>query len=397
MNAQYSPQDAVAWPGWPDDEPELNEELDPSITDYATYLAILRKPERQWAKIQPWLQIQGYMLRPRFRPGWTPSWKGGKTQNEFSTIGREDAVPHDFIYADVTIDAIRTSDGLHVCLKRIPCRAEDSHEVSLMEFLSRPEQRKDPRNHAIPLLDVIRAPDHCFLVLPFQRALLSLEDSFNTAGEGLDLIYQTLEGLAYLHELRIAHRDFSPGNILMDANRVYPRGFHFDNANVDARGRFLSGVRTRTQVGGVRYYLIDFGESMRFGASDSVLIDVWSKACTHAPETVGQDRPPYDPFKADIYTAGETYRRMLIKDYEGYFNMLLPLIDSMTATDPDTRPTAHEALQQFANIQASYSRTALHARVRRTVSTRETSLTRAFANGWHWTKQFAFAVRNFKW
>ncbi|TFY71464.1 hypothetical protein EVG20_g1532 [Dentipellis fragilis] len=355
-------QGGNTWPGWPDDEPALNEELDPSITDYATYLAILRRPERQWAKIQPWLQSQGYMLRPRFRPGWTPSWRTGTARKELSVEDREDAVPHDHVYASATIDAIRTSDGRHVCLKRIACRAEDSNEVSLMEFLSQPEQSKDPRNHAIPLLDVIHAPDHCFLVFPVFRALFSLEGSFDTIGEGFDLVSQTLEGLAYLHELRIAHRDFSFGNILMDAPRMFPHGFHFDNGNLDVRGRWLSGLRTRTQVGGVRYYLIDFGEAMRFGASDSVLIDVWSKASIHAPETVGEDRPPYDPFKADIYTAGETYRKMLIKDYGGYFDTLLPLIDSMTAVDPDARPTIHEALQQFAKIKASYSKTALHAR-----------------------------------
>ncbi|KAJ6625330.1 hypothetical protein B0H10DRAFT_2003051, partial [Mycena sp. CBHHK59/15] len=28
-----------------------------------------------WRDLQPWLQQSGYMLRPRFRPGWVPSWK----------------------------------------------------------------------------------------------------------------------------------------------------------------------------------------------------------------------------------------------------------------------------------------------------------------------------------
>ena len=29
-----------------------------------------------WSDHQPWLQERGYMLRPRLRPGWVPSWKG---------------------------------------------------------------------------------------------------------------------------------------------------------------------------------------------------------------------------------------------------------------------------------------------------------------------------------
>ena len=31
-----------------------------------------------WIKHQPWLEERGYMLRPRFRPGWVPSWLGTK-------------------------------------------------------------------------------------------------------------------------------------------------------------------------------------------------------------------------------------------------------------------------------------------------------------------------------
>jgi hypothetical protein len=32
--------------------------------------------ERWWRDRQKWLEDHGYMLRPRYRPGWTPSWLG---------------------------------------------------------------------------------------------------------------------------------------------------------------------------------------------------------------------------------------------------------------------------------------------------------------------------------
>ena len=32
--------------------------------------------EMFWRDHQVWLAEQGYMLRPRYRPGWTPSWEG---------------------------------------------------------------------------------------------------------------------------------------------------------------------------------------------------------------------------------------------------------------------------------------------------------------------------------
>ena len=30
--------------------------------------------EIRWRDRQPFLEYKGYMLRPRLRPGWTPSW-----------------------------------------------------------------------------------------------------------------------------------------------------------------------------------------------------------------------------------------------------------------------------------------------------------------------------------
>lgn len=34
--------------------------------------------ETWWVDRQPWLQRLGYALRPRYTPGWEPSWKGQK-------------------------------------------------------------------------------------------------------------------------------------------------------------------------------------------------------------------------------------------------------------------------------------------------------------------------------
>lgn len=35
----------------------------------------LMSEEIYWRDHQVWLSEQGYMLRPRYRPGWVPSWK----------------------------------------------------------------------------------------------------------------------------------------------------------------------------------------------------------------------------------------------------------------------------------------------------------------------------------
>jgi hypothetical protein len=38
----------------------------------------LFKGEIYWRNLQVWLKEQGYTLRPRYSPDWTPSWKGTK-------------------------------------------------------------------------------------------------------------------------------------------------------------------------------------------------------------------------------------------------------------------------------------------------------------------------------
>lgn len=39
-------------------------------------LGQLTDAELIWRDRQPWLEEHGYMLRPRFRRGWKPSWVG---------------------------------------------------------------------------------------------------------------------------------------------------------------------------------------------------------------------------------------------------------------------------------------------------------------------------------
>lgn len=103
-------------------------------------------------------------------------------------------------------------------------------------------------------------------------------------------------------------------SIVMDPGNMYPRSSPADTY-YDAQRRTLCGIRTRTQVGGVRYYFIDFGESIKFESSkskESKFIEVVSKACIHAPETSMRPIQPYDAFKPDLYTLGKTFEEQLL-------------------------------------------------------------------------------------
>ncbi len=67
------------------------------------------------------------------------------------------------------IDATRISDGALVYMKRA---RTDSQELHIMSYLNSDELRRDPRNHCVPLLDVLQDPidtDMSIMVMPFLK------------------------------------------------------------------------------------------------------------------------------------------------------------------------------------------------------------------------------------
>jgi serine/threonine protein kinase len=90
-------------------------------------------------------------------------------------------------------------------------------------MLSSPERRKDPHNHAVPILDHFTKGTVAFLVMPLLR--LFNDPPFSTVNEVVDFFRQMLQvmlpyrslstlthprslqqGLKYLHDLNVAHR-----------------------------------------------------------------------------------------------------------------------------------------------------------------------------------------------
>jgi hypothetical protein len=48
----------------------------------------LSEPEIWWSQQYNWLKDNGYLLRPRYTPGWIPSWHGTKKSWIFCEDGR---------------------------------------------------------------------------------------------------------------------------------------------------------------------------------------------------------------------------------------------------------------------------------------------------------------------
>ncbi|KAG9024139.1 hypothetical protein FRB95_012039 [Tulasnella sp. JGI-2019a] len=311
----------------------------------------LRPSELPWCSRYEFLKSRGYLLRPRYRPGWQASWLSQK-----SGYGAEDAIilsrPH-------LLDATRVSDGKVVYLKST---LRSSPEIRIGEFLWSEQLRNDPCNHAIPLLEVLDDPDDSdlvILVIPLLRRLDSPRPA--SVREVVSLVEQTLEGLSFLHEHGIAHRDCAWGNIMMDARGMFPGGWHPQSGSRLPNGQRLSNHQTasRTAAGGVRYYFIDFGISTQ--DQDET---IGTSGQEHAPE-LSLD-VPYNPYKLDVYIMGRMYQQFILQECSGA-EFLKPLIDYMTPEAPGDRPTAEEASQRFKTMRANMTGSQLSQRLRPTL------------------------------
>jgi hypothetical protein len=91
------------------------------------------------------------------------------------------------------MDATRTSDGTRVLLKWI-IKSEHPYEVDIATFLASKRLASDPKNHCIPIYDVLKVPDDpdkTILVMPLTRGFD--KPRFRTVGEAVDFFDQFFE------------------------------------------------------------------------------------------------------------------------------------------------------------------------------------------------------------
>ncbi|KAG8919601.1 hypothetical protein FRC03_002083 [Tulasnella sp. 419] len=292
--------------------------------------------EIPWAQRYDYLLSKGYQLRPRYRPGWKASWK-----RSIPSPKHEDAIPLSVV--GKIMDAERISDSTFVMLKTVP---SDSPELRITSLLSSQARRSDQSNHSVPLLDVVDDPldsHRSIMIIPLLRD--SRQPPFSSIGDCEEFIEQTLEGIAFLHNFGIAHRDCFVPNILMDARALFPKGWHPQEHSRLRNGLHMSqsSAPKRRAVGGVRYYFIDFGIS-----SQDLTAVTGEKGLLKAPEL--SDTVPYNPFKVDIWLLGQSYNHMIVEKFKEV-DWVKPLIDAMTRDDPLARPDIDECRKQFNEIQ----------------------------------------------
>ncbi|KAG6819044.1 hypothetical protein H0H93_016001 [Arthromyces matolae] len=143
--------------------------------------------EAFWRDHYTFLKERGYTLRDRYNPDWAPSWKNAKKGQK-----RKECEDGQVLTYGNVADAVRP-DGSLVVLKEIKI-TKSVHEIEVGRLFSSEPLSKNPKNHCVPILEVIDLPagsQSVFIVMPY--LLESKYPPFVTIGELVEHFRQIFE------------------------------------------------------------------------------------------------------------------------------------------------------------------------------------------------------------
>ncbi|KAG8750814.1 hypothetical protein FRC11_010029 [Ceratobasidium sp. 423] len=250
------------------------------------------------------------------------------------------------------MDAVRVKDGKRVIIKAFDTQLTPN-ELPVLQYLSDEHLRSNPSNHCASALDYFPVPDNegwVFVVMETYHSIYITP--FETIGEVIELARQLLEGLVFMHERNLAHRDCASANIMMKADTLFTSTPHphpsYSYLTEDAQYRV--GVQPRSEHT-VKYYYIDFGLSVLFPShAERRLVTGADGRERNVPELATPDIP-YDPFKVDVWIIGNfIWNDFYIKSSHSLY-FLESLLKRMIEVDPSLRPTSDEAFSEFELIR----------------------------------------------
>ena len=119
--------------------------------------------------------------------------------------------------------------------------------------------------------------------------------------------------------IAVLHRDACYGNLMMDARRLIPKGFHFSSQSAHDSPFYLDKFKYthRSAVASVDYFFIDFGLSKRFSRYGKRHLVIGKGGQNKTVPELSYEIP-YDPFKVNIYQMGGVSginRGMVLRSY----------------------------------------------------------------------------------
>ncbi|KAI0258475.1 kinase-like domain-containing protein, partial [Gloeopeniophorella convolvens] len=257
---------------------------------------------------------------------------------------------------------------------------EGPYELQINRKVSSEPLLSNPRNHCAPLLDVLELPDSPpIMVHTMMRPYYN--PRFQTYGEFVAFFEQICEGVQFLHENNIAHRDCTAQNIVLDPSRMYPKSFHPTEINRSKDFRRPARWYTRTRYP-PRYYLIDFGLSREYDPTHGPPRELPLRGGDKSAPEHRDMQTPCDPFPTDVYYLGNLVREDYM-EYKG-LEFMEPLIADMVHEDPARRPTIDQVVTRFAEIKGKLGTWKLRSRMTKKVELWVVAKWRT-ASHWYWT------------
>jgi len=259
------------------------------------------------------------------------------------------------------MDATRMSDDTIIAMKTVSTKTHP-HEVEITQMFSVEPLASDARNHCVPVYEVLEVPDERDTVLIVMPLLRSYNDPpLQTVGEAVEYFRQVFEGLQFIHEHHVAHRDCMNLNIMMDPRPLFPNLYHpqAENRSLDYKKRAKYYTRTTHPT---KYYFIDFGLSRKYNPDDGPPREDPIRGGDKTVPEFHRSDDPCDPFPTDIYYLGNMIREDFLQTSRGV-EFIQPLVDDMVQDDPAKRPTIDQVVVRFADMSGKLGSWHLRSRL----------------------------------
>lgn len=112
---------------------------------------------------------------------------------------------------------------------------------------------------------------------------------------------------------------------MLDAPDMFPKGWHAERQSILPDFSGLVRARRRKFTRGIKYRFIDFGISRAFESYEARK-KVIGSACQDKTVPEFQTGEFYDPFKLDIYTLGNVFKKRLIEACPLYLAVILTFL-----------------------------------------------------------------------
>ncbi|PBK97526.1 hypothetical protein ARMGADRAFT_1162399 [Armillaria gallica] len=299
-----------------------------------------------WRDHCVWLKEYGYKVRPRFQPGWKPSWTGTNKLSMLCEDSQREVRSYNFM------DPIDLSSGKAVALKRIR-HLDNPHELEIGIFLA---QSTDPRNHCVPIFRELPVPDKDnHITHTYGRGTTP---QFRAIGEGVQSFKEMLEALQFLHQQNIAHQR---GQVSKDVRPTLKSAARKD-LRYDYSGPVLYCRRNERPP---KYYSIDFDLSNRYNTDDLPVAEPVLGDDQTVPEAI-DITSICDPFVVVYYPGnalraflpeGTTANYMIRKGLQGMksFGFMRLFVMAMIEPDPAKCIKIDEAVERFTAIENGLS------------------------------------------